>query len=80
MPDISRPTNSGPIDTKPVRGTLRRVDSFADMKADEYRCWQSRPAHERLTAVSALSIEGYRLKGTLPRDPGLRRHSDVPQR
>lgn len=80
MHEIRRPTNSSPIDTKPARGTLRRFDSFADMKADEYRHWDSRPAHERLTAISELSIEGYRLKGTLPRDSGLRGPSNPPQR
>lgn len=55
MDDIQRP-----------RGTLRRFTSFEAMKADEYAYWQSRPAHERLAAVTELSIEGYRLKGALP--------------
>lgn len=77
---VNRPTNAATLDTKPARGTLRRVDGFADMKADEYRYWQSRPVHERLAAVSELSIEGYRLKGSLPRNPGLRRPSDAPKR
>jgi hypothetical protein len=75
MPDSPHHT-----DARPVRGTLRRFDSFADMKADEYRYWHSRPVQERLAAVSELSIEGYRLKGTLPRDPGLRRPFNAPQR
>jgi hypothetical protein len=66
--------------TRPVRGTLRRFDSFAAMKEDEYRYWHSRPVHERLDAISDLSIEGYRLKGTLPRDTGLRRPSYAPKR
>jgi hypothetical protein len=80
MPEIHYPTDSGDTDSRPVRGTLRRFNSFTDMKADEYRYWSSRPVHERLAAVSELSIEGYRLKGTLPRDPGLRRPSNVSQR
>jgi hypothetical protein len=63
-----------------TRGTLRRFASFAESKADEYRYWHSRPVHERLAAVSELSVDGYRLKGTLPRDTGLRRPSFTPQR
>ena len=59
---------------------LRKYTSFDEMKADEYRYWHSRPVHERLAAVSELSIEGYRLKGILPRDPGLRGPSNAPQR
>ncbi len=80
MQDIHHPTEADDTETPPIRGTLRRFDSFADMKADEYRYWHSRPVHERLAAVSELSIEGYRLKGILPRDTGLRGSSDPPQR
>ena len=72
MDDIRSAADSGRIDAQPVRGTLRRFDRCADRKADEYRYWHSRPVHERLNAVSELSIEGYRLKGALPRDSGLR--------
>jgi hypothetical protein len=42
------------------------------MKDEEYAYWQSRPAHERLAAVTELSIQAYRLKGTLPEESGLR--------
>jgi hypothetical protein len=34
--------------------TVRKYSSFDDMKADEYRYWQSRPAHERLDAVEEM--------------------------
>ncbi len=34
--------------------TVRRYTNFAEMKADEYRYWQSRPAHERLGAVEEM--------------------------
>jgi hypothetical protein len=59
-------------DIQKLRGTLRRFTSFEAMKAEEYAYWQSRPVHERLAAVTELSIEGYRLKGELPRESGLR--------
>jgi hypothetical protein len=80
MHDIQRPADSGHAGIQPVRGTLRRFEGLADQKADEYRYWHSRPAHERLTAVSELSIEGYKLKGTLPHDTGLRGSANPPQR
>ena len=34
--------------------TTRKHSSLDDMKADEYRYWQSRPGHERLDAVEEL--------------------------
>ena len=46
--------------------TIRRYTDFGEMKADEYRYWQSRPVHERLAAVAELTEEGYRIKGVGP--------------
>ena len=46
--------------------TIRRYTDFEEMKADEYRYWQSRPVHERLAAVAELTEEGYRMKGVGP--------------
>jgi hypothetical protein len=43
--------------------TIRKYTSLDEMKADEYRYWQSRPVYERLAAVSELTEEGYRMKG-----------------
>jgi hypothetical protein len=43
--------------------TIRKYTNFDEMKADEYRYWQSRPVHERIAAVSELTKEGYTLKG-----------------
>jgi hypothetical protein len=43
--------------------TIRRYTSLDEMKADEYRYWQSRPVHERVAAISELTEAGYRLKG-----------------
>ncbi len=46
--------------------TIRKYSSFDEMKAEEYRYWQSRPVHERVAAVSELTEEGYRMKGMAP--------------
>jgi hypothetical protein len=45
------------------------------MKADEYRYWQSRPAHERLDAVEEMIATAYALKGweIEPDEPRLQR-------
>ena len=42
--------------------TIRRYTDFDEIKADEYRYWQSRPVWERFAAAVELSIMGYRLK------------------
>ena len=46
--------------------TVRKYSNFDEMKADEYRYWQSRPVHERVAAVAELNEEGYKLKGFKP--------------
>lgn len=46
--------------------TIRGYTDFDEMKADEYRYWQSRPVHERVAAVSELTEQGYRMKGMGP--------------
>ena len=38
--------------------TVRVFDSFAEMKAAEYRYWRSRPVHERMAAVSEITPRG----------------------
>ena len=43
--------------------TIRKYSSFAEMKADEYRYWQSRPVHERMDAVEEMIQTAYALKG-----------------
>jgi hypothetical protein len=53
--------------------TIRRYTDFDEMKADEYRYWQSRPVHERLAAVSQLTQEQYAMKGEAPDVPRLQR-------
>jgi hypothetical protein len=42
---------------------VRKYASFDEMKADEYRYWQSRPAHERLDAVEEINQTASALKG-----------------
>ena len=53
--------------------TVRKYTNFDDMKADEYRYWQSRPVHERVTAVSELTQEQYAMKGLVQDVPRLQR-------
>jgi hypothetical protein len=55
-----------------VDKTLRKYTSFDEAKADEYRYWQSRPAHERMDAVSELSLAMCRLKGSVQARPNLK--------
>ena len=43
--------------------SMQRYTDLDQMKADEYAYWQSRPGHERLTAVSELATEHYAMKG-----------------
>jgi hypothetical protein len=45
-----------------VDKTIRKYTSLDEMKADEYRYWQSRPAHERMDAVSELTQATYAMK------------------
>ncbi|HEX4228366.1 MAG TPA: hypothetical protein VHZ07_06830 [Bryobacteraceae bacterium] len=48
------------IDDAPI---IRKYTGFAGMKADEYRYWQGRPAHEPLEAVEEIIETAYALKG-----------------
>lgn len=43
--------------------TIRIYASRKEMKADEYRYWQSRPAHERMDAVAEITLATYAMKG-----------------
>ncbi len=53
--------------------TIRKYASFDEIKADEYRYWQSRPVHERMDAVSELTQAMYTMKGAAPNVPRLQR-------
>ena len=50
-----------------------RVAQLDEIKADEYRYWQSRPVQERIEAVSELTQAMYVLKGEEPDVPRLQR-------
>jgi hypothetical protein len=49
-----------------VDKTIRKYRSFDEMKADEYRYWQSRPGHERMDAVAEITLASYAMKGVTP--------------
>lgn len=53
--------------------TIRKFTDFDELKAEEYRYWQSRPVHERVNAVSELTQEHYALKGAVADVPRLQR-------
>jgi hypothetical protein len=59
--------------------TLRIFTNRNDMKAEEYRYWQSRPVHERMSAVTEITLTAYGLKGSA-NVPGLRTAPVVLQR
>jgi hypothetical protein len=49
-----------------MNATVRIYSSLKEMKADEYRYWQSRPVHERMSAVAEITLAAYAMKGTVP--------------
>jgi hypothetical protein len=64
------------LQPKRMDKTIRKYSSIAgldEVKADEYRYWQSRPLHERMDAISELTQEQYAMKGAVPDVPRLQR-------
>lgn len=53
--------------------TVRKFNSFEELKDEEYRYWESVSPEERIRAAWELSIEQYRQKGVEPDGQGLRR-------
>jgi hypothetical protein len=53
--------------------TVRVFKSHREMKAAEYRYWQSRPVYERMQAVTELVLEASAFKGSPARN------ADVPR-
>ena len=62
LAQLSDSTSSATTVT-PMDKTIRKYTSFDEMKADEYRYWQSRPVHERMDAVEEMIRTAYALKG-----------------
>jgi hypothetical protein len=80
MEKASIPGGPLPIETDNIRAggirldkTIRKYTTFDEMKADEYRYWQSRPVHERVAAIWELTAEGYTMRGCKPDDFRLQR-------
>lgn len=42
---------------EPTPIAFRRYTDFDEIKADDYRYWQSRPIHERVAAIGELTVE-----------------------
>jgi hypothetical protein len=64
------------VPPKRMDKTIRKyagVAALDEIKADEYRYWQSRPLHERMEAVSELTQEQYAMKGAVRDVPRLQR-------
>jgi hypothetical protein len=57
--------------------SIRIYDSHKEMKADEYRYWQSRPVHERVSAVAELTLSAYAMKEPARDVRRLQKRSDV---
>jgi hypothetical protein len=53
--------------------TIRSFGSLDEMKADEYKYWQSRPVYERMDAVVELTLAMYAIKGMALDVPRLQR-------
>lgn len=52
--------------TERMHPIIRKYTSFDEMKADEYRYWQSRPVYERMDAVEEINSAAYDIKGVEP--------------
>ena len=52
---------------------IRIFASQKEMKAEEYRYWQSRPVHERMDAVAEITLAIYAMKGAAADVPRLQR-------
>ena len=60
------------LQTERMDKTIRKYTSFDEMKADEYRYWQSRPVQERMDAVEEMieivyALKSWKLEPDLPR-------------
>ncbi|HEX8893566.1 MAG TPA: hypothetical protein VF783_09595, partial [Terriglobales bacterium] len=49
--------------TKAMDTSIGIYASLEEIKAEEYRYWQSRPMHERMEAVAEISLAACAMKG-----------------
>ncbi|MGB0122530.1 MAG: hypothetical protein WA400_04415 [Silvibacterium sp.] len=61
MKSISLDATNGRMDK-----TIQSYASLDAVKADEYKHWQGRPAHERMAAVAEITLATYALKKVSP--------------
>jgi hypothetical protein len=54
-----------------VEKTIHKYASHQQLKAEEYRYWQSRPVHKRMDAVVETTLTAYALKGMAQDVPSL---------
>ena len=59
---------------------VRKYDSLKEMKADEYRYWQSRPVHEPMSAVKEITLAAYSMKEPVPDIRRLLRNGSLHER
>lgn len=55
------------------RFRIKRYANLQEMKVEEYDYWKSRPAQERMDAVTEITTEAYGLKDSPRNAPRLRR-------
>jgi hypothetical protein len=60
--------------------TIQVYGNHGEIKADEYRYWQDRPAHERMDAVSRITLSLHAMKEPTADVPRLQRTISVLQR
>jgi hypothetical protein len=63
LTDTATPTLAANARRRRATWSLTRYDDLEQMKADEYRFWQSQPGHVRIAAISQLTAEQYAMKG-----------------
>ena len=61
------------MDVLSMDKAIRVYTSLDEMKADEYRYWQSRPVHERMDAVAEITLATYAMKNAAPDVPRFQR-------
>jgi hypothetical protein len=63
VPDTTSPAFLDRAEQRRRTWSLARYDDLDQLKADEYRFWQTQPGHVRIAAISGLTTEHYAMKG-----------------